>query len=251
MQFLDVEALNAIGQREFQDAKPYPWVNPQHLVTAEGWKALTSNLPDPAIFDSFEGKERKYGQKSTPRLSLEWQEGLALPEPWERFMEEVCSETYHAFVGKLLGQRHFGFRFHWNYTPRGSDVPPHCDSKTKLGSHIFYLNTEQDWRAEWGGETVILDDGGSLSTGSNPGFEEFDQAWPAETLDNRSLIFGRRGNSWHGVRELVCPEGASRKVFIIVFEDTRIGRRVRKNALRLLKGKPLAPLRDPAVYHLE
>jgi hypothetical protein len=51
-------------------------------------------------------------------------------------------------------------------------VSPHCDSPKKLGSHIFYLNTKEDWDPSWGGETLILDDGGRLPT-LRAGFDRF------------------------------------------------------------------------------
>jgi hypothetical protein len=70
----------------------------------------------------------------------------------------------------------------------------------------------------------------------------------AETMDNHSLIFGRRGNSWHGVREIRCPEGAFRKVFIVVFEDYRALRMLGKRALRLVKGKPLVAEKEHGMY---
>jgi hypothetical protein len=38
-------------------------------------------------------------------------------------------------------------------------------------------------------------------------------------MGNRSLFFGRNGNSWHGVRPITAPEGKLRQVFIVVFED--------------------------------
>ncbi len=249
MQFLNLELMNSIDRSGFRERKPYPWANPQHFVTGDGWRELIADLPDAAGFDEFKGKMRKYGQVSRDRLVLEWQEHVSLPEPWRIFLEELRSEAYFRFVAELLGHSDFGFRFHWHYRPAGSAVPPHCDSKAKLGSQIFYLNTEDDWQQEWGGETLILDDSGRFPTESSPDFEDFDQSWAADTRDNRSLIFGRQGNSWHGVRTLTCPEGAFRKVFIVVFEDTRMIRRIRKNATRLFKGKPLAPWRDPFVFY--
>ena len=126
-------------------------------------------------------------------------------------------------------------------------MSPHCDARGKLGSQIFYLN-DDDWDTAWGGETVILDDKGRFSAQSSPAWEEFDTAMPAETAGNRSLIFGRRGNSWHGVRELTCPDGAYRQVFIVVFEDYRPGRMFLKRAKRLLKGKPLVTEKERAMY---
>ena len=77
---------------------------------------------------------------------------------------------------------------------------------------------------------------------------DFDAAWAAETMDNRSLIFGRRGNSWHGVRAIECPEGALRKVFIVVFEDYRRSRMLVKRVTRLLKGKPLVSEKELGMY---
>jgi hypothetical protein len=38
-------------------------------------------------------------------------------------------------------------------------------------------------------------------------------------MNNRSLIFGRKDNFWHGVRDIHCPDGAFRKAFIVVFQD--------------------------------
>jgi hypothetical protein len=35
-------------------------------------------------------------------------------------------------------------------------------------------------------------------------------------LGNRSPLFARKEHSWHGVREIRCPEGHMRKVFIVV-----------------------------------
>ena len=95
-------------------------------------------------------------------------------------------------------------------------MSPHCDSRRKLGSHIFYFNTAQDWNPAWGGETLLLDDGGSFNRKSAPHFDDFRHVTVAEALDNRSLLFARTGHSWHGVREIKCPEGQLRKVFIIV-----------------------------------
>ena len=110
------------------------------------------------------------------------------------------------------------------------------------------MNDRDEWDPAWGGETVILDDHGRFPAQSNPEFSDFDTAVPAETMDNRSLIFGRRGNSWHGVREIQCPEGALRKVFIVVFEDADAKRMLVKRVKRLVKGKPLVTEKERAMY---
>ena len=130
----------------------------------------------------------------------------------------------------------------------GGEVSPHCDSKGKIGSQIFYLNTGDDWQRDWGGETVVLDDGGRIGPDNAPAFEDFDAEYPAETADNRSLLFGRRGNSWHGVRRIDCPEGYYRKVFIVVFEEHRPIKVAVKKFKRLVTGKPLVTHKESLMY---
>ncbi|MDP6540837.1 MAG: 2OG-Fe(II) oxygenase, partial [Planctomycetota bacterium] len=106
------------------------------------------------------------------------------------------------------------------YTPRGASVSPHCDAARKLGSQVFYFNDEATWDPAWGGETCVLDDGGRYSHRSNPDFADFDALETVPATGNQSLLFARRGHSWHGVRELTCPEGELRRVFIMAVEST-------------------------------
>jgi len=107
---------------------------------------------------------------------------------------------------------------HWHYASRGCSVAPHCDAKRKIGSHIFYMNRSSEWDPSWGGEALVLDDGDRFHSDSAPDFEDFDAVSAARMGDNDSFIFARSGNSWHGVRELTCPEDRFRQVFIVVFE---------------------------------
>jgi hypothetical protein len=248
MNYLDPNFIERFDPREFREADPYPWMNPQGMLTPEGYEALLNNMPDVGLFTPFFGVQRKYGQQSHERFVLEYVDGLDLPAPWQAFIDELRGDAYRGFIADLLGRGHFRFRFHWHYTPRGCSVSPHCDARGKLGSHIFYLNREENWDPAWGGETVILDDHGRFPAQSSPAWEDFDEAIPAKTAGNRSLIFGRRGNSWHGVRALTCPEGAYRQVFIVVFEDFDPRRIFIKRAKRLLKGKPMVTEKERAMY---
>ena len=95
---------------------------------------------------------------------------------------------------------------------------------------------------------MILDDKGRIEADNAPAFEDFDAEYPAETRDNRSLIFGRQGNSWHGVRRINCPENHFRKVFIVVFEEHRPLRMVAKQARRLVTGKQLVTDKERLMY---
>ena len=67
-------------------------------------------------------------------------------------------------------------------------------------------------------------------------------------MDNRSLIFGRKGNSWHGVRDIRCPEGVFRKVFIVVFQDTNPRKMLLKKGRRLFRGEPLVSDNEKRMY---
>jgi len=248
VEYIDFSKLASINTKSFRNANPFPWINPQGVLTAEAFELLVNDLPDISLFTESFNVERKYGQTTHDRNVLEYQDGIQIPAHWQAFIDELRAEKYRKFIAELLGHSHFRFRFHWHFTPAGCSVSPHCDSKTKLGSHIFYLNTGSDWDPAWGGETIILDDHGNFSTESHPDFDDFDEQISAETMENRSLIFGRRGNSWHGVRAITCPADKFRKVFIIVFEGYRSNKMLLKRVKRLLKGKPLVNEKERAMY---
>lgn len=246
--YLNTNVLETIDTDEFQQQHPFPWVNPQHFIAPERYPELLENMPDISEFRAFFGKQRKHGQSSHDRYVLDYEDGMPLHPAWQTLIDELRSPVYRDFVCRLLGVSDVRFRFHWHYTPTGGEVSPHCDSKGKIGSQIFYLNTAADWNPEWGGETVVLDDGGKIEPDNAPAFEDFDQEYPAETVDNRSLLFGRRGNSWHGVHKIQCPEGYYRKVFIVVFEEHRPLKMAAKKFRRLLSGKPLVTHKESLMY---
>lgn len=248
MAYLNPAVLDSIDPAAFQAAQPYPWANPQGFIREERYRELLDCLPDISEFRAFFGKQRKHGQASHDRFTLDYERGMALAQPWREFVEELCGDQYRQFVCRLLNVNDVRFRFHWHFTPNGGEVSPHCDSKGKIGSQIFYLNTGADWQWDWGGETVVLDDGGRISPDNAPAFEDFVAEYPAETRDNRSLIFGRRGNSWHGVRRINCPENYYRKVFIVVFEERRPLHMALKRARRALTGKERVTHKERLMY---
>lgn len=49
----------------------------------------------------------------------------------------------------------------------------------------------------------------------------------ANAIGNWSLLFCRRGNSWHGVREIRCPGDELCKVFIVVISRFTPADRIR------------------------
>lgn len=234
MKYIDSSILASLSPREFKGAYPYPWINPTGFLTDEAFSILRDTLPDLSLFEGRFGKQRAFGQKGHDRYTLEYDESLAIAPEWHEFVAELNDSAYTRWAKKLLGAWGMKMTFHWHYTPRGCSVSPHCDSRAKLGSQIFYFNTEDDWRPEWGGETVVLDDLGKMSFKSSPGFEDFHQEFKAETLGNRSLMFKRANHAWHGVRALVCPDDKLRKVFIVVFEKVKPIKTARKRIAGLL-----------------
>lgn len=216
MSYLDFQKLEAIDAKAFQSRRPYPWLNAPALLHDEGFRELVESAPPLSLFDERFGETRKAGQQSHDRYALEYRPELALSDAWHGFLEELRSDRYHRVLCRLFAVPRLRLSFHWHYTPNGCSVSPHCDAKRKLGSHIFYLNTEKDWDPDWGGETQVLDDEGRFPARSAPAFEDFRSAEASESVGNWSLLFCRRGNSWHGVREIRCPEDRLRKVFIVV-----------------------------------
>jgi len=227
MSHIDFDRLEAIDPDEYRAQKPYPWANPVRLLRPESFDALRTRLPDISHFEAFFGKDRKGGQEPHDRFQLEYKDDSPVPTVWREFIEELKSARYRRHMCRLLDVRSVSVNFHWHYTPPGCSVSPHCDSKRKLGSHVFYLNTEDDWKASWGGQTVILDDGGNFPTESAPCLEDFDAATECESVGNKSLIFTRKGHSWHAVREVTCPAGDMRRVFIVVLNDDTLVARLR------------------------
>ena len=216
MAYLNFDRLNVIDPAIFQAQKPYPWINPQELITPDGYQQLLTSLPDVSLLEGRFGEKRAHGQQSHDRYTLEYHDGLPLAKPWKEFMEELHGKRYHDFLKGLLGVSSLELNFHWHYTPNGCSVSPHCDAKHKLGSHIFYFNTEADWDPAWGGETVVLETNKQLNRKSAPKFEDFDRAISSKALGNYSFLFARKEPSWHGVREIQCPPDRMRKVFIVV-----------------------------------
>lgn len=232
MRYLDIEKLEAIDATEFRNTRPYPWINPQGLLTDEGFELLLDNMPDVSLFEKKFGYERIAGQKPHDRYSLEYAPDTPVPTPWKEFIQELCGDRYRNKLAELFGARKINMRFHWHYTPNGCSVSPHTDSVREHGSQIFYFNSEKDWDPAWGGDTLVLDDGGRMEFESAPTLEDFKNEIAAESLGNHSLIFERTRHSWHAVREITCPQDRLRRVFIVVTNPENLYRTLRDKVMR-------------------
>ena len=235
MEYLNRERIEQIDPATFRNRPTFPWLNIQGFLTNEAYRRLCETLPNVNLFEPTFGIKRGHGQASHDRYALQYRESLDIAPTWKDFIAVLQGETYWSFLRQLFGLpagKRLPLTLHWHYASRGCSVSPHCDASRKLGSHIFYFNTEEDWDPRWGGQTLALDDEGRFRPHSAPEFDEFRGVATAEIMGNQSFIFKRTNHSWHGVRPLTCPPEQFRKVFIVVIN--RLTLQVR---LRRLRGK--------------
>jgi hypothetical protein len=216
MDYLNRNCIEGIPSKEFQERQPFPWVNVSDTLLPASFESLRENLPDVSMFIKHENKKRGYGQAPHNRYILHYLPGMPLPKPWEEFVQELLhGETYQTFLRRMLGDHKFILTLEWYYAWQGCSVSPHCDAKRKLATHIFYFNTDKDWKSEWGGKILMLDDDKKWNAHSAPNFDDLKVAATLDPWGNSSLFFKRTPHSWHGVRAIECPPDAMRKLFIV------------------------------------
>ena len=223
LSYLDTSRLSQIAQQSsaFLTRKPFPWSSLHGIIKEEGFRRLCSELPSPELFQPQFGVERAYGQQSHDRYALQYRPSLDadLSPAWREFVKELLAEPYQAFLRQMFGLKpheRFVLSMHWHHAPNGASVSPHTDASRKIGSHIFYFNTEDDWDPAWGGQTLVLDDGGRLRAHGSPHIDELQEVAASTILGNQSFIFKRTEHSWHAVKPIACPPDRLRKVFIVV-----------------------------------
>ncbi len=226
MKYLAIDKLRNLKREDFLATTPYPYFN-EPVLTAEGFDELLANMPALSLFEQKFGYERRAGQAPHDRYSLEYAPGMQVPQPWQAFIAELCSDAYRSEIARLLGARKIEFRFHWHYTPSGADVSPHCDARREHGSHLFYFNCPDDWDPAWGGSTLVLDDGGRLDFNSAPDYADFVDTIECRSIGNFSTLMLRTDRSWHAVRAIQCPEDKLRRVFIVVVNPDNLFWKVR------------------------
>lgn len=231
MKYIDKSFMDTVERKAFIEAKGFPWLNLKGFLNDSSLSSLINNLPDLKLFERSKNIQRPYGQLPHDRLYLQYEEGIAIPTVWQEFIEELNSSEYKNFLKRLYNLKwheSVDLYFHWHYAENGGSVSPHCDGKAKLGSHLFYLNTDQDWDSEWGGQTLaLINHAKNLKCDSAPTFEDFDEIITANCLSPYSFIFARTETSWHGVKEIHAPEGKLRKIFIVVIEKRTVAERLK------------------------
>jgi hypothetical protein len=216
--FLNPTSLNALATATFQQRQPYPWINIPNILTSQGFEQLRTTLPDVAQFERRVAVKRAFGQGYHDRYILHYRAGVEVSPAWQQFVQEIQGKTYDTFIRRMFGIKPHGkliLTMEWYYGWQGCGVSPHCDARRKLGTHIFYFNTEADWKTEWGGEILLMDDQRRWKAHSAPEFDDLQVAASLDPRGNDSLLFQRTEHSWHGVRPLQSPPNELRKLFIV------------------------------------
>ncbi len=232
--FINYELLKKFDKQLFLENEPCCWYNFHQFLTPEGFQQLYQDYPALDLFEKHEGIKRRDGQKPHDRYYLAYnispyegtRRGKAgeaavqhqdLPKSWQLFVKELTtSRKYHNFIRSLFEVSDFTIRFDWHVATANCDVSPHLDSYRKIGSHLFYFNTNQDWNSDWGGATLLLS--GKPEEVKNPDFSDFTSETQTQIIDNRSFMFRNTPTAWHGVKPLTCPEDKYRRLFNIIFE---------------------------------
>lgn len=206
---------------QFAQKTPFPWACVQGFIKGPSFRMLCADLPQFSLFSPEINRRRGYGQSSHDRLVLQYNSKLDqhLPKIWVEFINDIQSPEYDAFLRAVYGLGQsvpIVLTMHWHFAPCGASVSPHVDASRKIGSHIFYFNTEDDWDPAWGGQTLVLDDKGKIAAHSSPKVEDLIQIAASEIIGNQSFIFRRTEHSWHAVNPIKSPAGRFRKVFIVV-----------------------------------
>ncbi|NES81873.1 MAG: 2OG-Fe(II) oxygenase [Moorea sp. SIO2B7] len=244
--FIDYDLLQSFNKQLFRSNEPFPWFNLHQFLTSEGFQKLYHDFPSLNYFEKHKGLKRVYGQKPHDRYYLAYEtskyhlhkrqkQGTVnlkqLPESWQRFVEELeTSLDYQDFIKSLFEVSDFRVRYAWHVGVTNSEVSPHTDGPNKIGTHILYFNTSEDWNPDWGGSTLAL--GGKLTDVMNPDFTDFTTITPSQFLDNCSFIFKNTPNAWHGVKPLTCPQGKYRRLFNIIFEFSGPKRQLPQSAFQ-------------------
>jgi 2OG-Fe(II) oxygenase superfamily len=230
--FINSALLQDFTLEKFKSNEPFPWFDFHSFLTPESFSELYLDFPSFELFEKHMGIDRN-GQRPHNRYYLAYEstiydelhreagEGIAkkqdLPVSWQKLIDELeTSVIYKNFIKSTFDIQDYRVRYAWHLGFNGSEVSPHRDSPSKIGTHIFYFNTSQDWKQSWGGEVLVLGD--KLLAAENPEFEDFSKAIPVQITDNHSFLFKNNPDAWHGVKPLTCPEGKYRRLFNVIFE---------------------------------
>lgn len=225
-----VSSLSPLPEAAFQNRSPIEWSELSGFLTQDAFQALHRDFPPLDRFIKQVGMARSFDQRPHDRYHLAYGSSIykdadagagvisheELAPSWQAFINELEGEGYRRFIAQLFGVEEYEVRYAWHVAFTGCEVSPHLDGPKKLGTQLFYFNTAEDWKPEWGGSTSFLY--GKKVARMNPEVAEFERAVSTSIIDNRSCIFKNGLDAWHAVLPLTCPEGSYRRLFTVVFD---------------------------------
>ena len=247
---LNSERLNPVSTADFAAAQPFPNLPLSACLTPAAFTQLLADFPAPELFVRQQGihpdnilrpHDRYYlalsdqgGVPQTPGITRT----AELAPSWRKLIEELRSPPYQQFIKRLFGCRQLRTRFAWHLGHQASEVSPHLDAARKIGTHLLYFNTSDDWQPDWGGSTLLL--GQPRNGSSQPDFDDFATCQSAPWLDNHSLLFRNGPAAWHGVERMNPLPGHYRRLFTVVFDHPHPVHLARLGTARLraLMGRP-------------
>ena len=120
------------------------------------YQRLRETLPDVSLFEKRFDAQRKYGQKSHDRYTLEWRTDPPVPRPWKEFIAELEGTGLSDFLGESPRDLRLLVKFSLALHPEnGCSVSPHCDAKPQARVSVFSTSTlKDDWDPSWEGQRL-------------------------------------------------------------------------------------------------
>ena len=203
---IDFDALAATPMRD----APYDWGLTEQALDRERAPALIDTFPTHDFWQiAGHDGEKSYtydarplvicGADRAPRLS-------PMSDAWEETVADLLSPRYRQALSTALGLSLDDAVMEanvWRW-PNSAHLGPHLDMRSKIATHIFYLNA--GWNVWWGGCLRIL----------NSKDEEDVTAELEPRLGNASILV-RSERSWHNVTPVTASAPVPRRSLIVTW----------------------------------
>jgi hypothetical protein len=190
------------------------------LENAPSWRALYSRLCDPDVVTALwqvansAPSNRPASQRMPWRIA--WDPNKVAPK------KKGLSNLRKRLAGRLSSYTPVRIGFEFSYLENGCFVPPHTDDVSKLISLMLYFPDEhldygssagtefyrgrmgKPTRAAWKVNMLDAKDAAQF-------YSEHETFYSSDFLGRKLIGFVKSDVSWHGLRQLVIPTGATRR----------------------------------------
>jgi hypothetical protein len=174
---------------------------PRAITASPAWSWFTSNLSSQWFLDHVFQFLKPHLLKSR---------GLPGLRRWKSISDESGGNA------TSILERNVKVNYEFSRLPAGSYLSPHTDKIGKLASMLFYF-PHPDWKdARQGSTEFYAPNDPSMRRNWSNRHLDFDNLKPFLSVDfkpNTLLGFVKTADSYHGVREIICPDGLERTSF--------------------------------------